>query len=679
MSQTHLPRHQRPTKLDTFLFGVPYYPEHWTAEERRDDPARMAAAGVNVVRMAEFAWDRMEPASGKFDFSLFDDTIARLGQVGIKTILCTPTATPPRWLTVQHPDWMRVDENGRAMEHGTRQHCCTNNEAFRAQSRRITEAMARHYAGNANVIGWQTDNEFHCHFSECFCEACQAGFRDWLRKRYGDIATLNAAWGTAFWALTFDSFDHVPLAYPNKRPAFPNPCHELDYYRYLSDSLCEFQRQQVEILRKARQDWFITHNGIMQHTDYFKFTEDLDFLGVDVYPGFVVKQPADAWWAAVINQRARSASGSYIIPEQQGGPGGQKPYFHANPQPGQMRLWAYQGIAHGADGVLHFRWRSCRFGAEIYWCGILDHDNIPRRRYEEFSQEGAELKQIGPKLLGTVQEVQAAVLFQLEQEEAQRTMVLGLPGLGQQRDVAFRELWKRHLPCGLVDALDSFDGLELIVMPSMPLMDEQLAGKLRHFVQQGGVLVVTARTATRDFNNQVVSVTPPWLLAEICGATVEEFGRIEPGWCGMTLSGKNVAAEAGYEILKPTTAQAVATWNAVQGHAPFAGEGLPAVTVHKFGKGVAIYVGTFLSDENIADVIDLAQRYAQVAPLARCDGAVEVTRRCGQGRRITFALNHYGQAKAVAGLRAGVDLLSGSPVEGDLTLEPYGVAVIEEN
>lgn len=193
-----LPRHQRPTGLKKFLFGCTYYPEHWTDADRAEDPSRMAEAGVNVVRMGEFAWDRMEPEAGKVDFAFFDEQIARLGAAGVSTIMCTPTATPPRWMTAEHGDWMRIDEAGKHMDHGTRQHCCTTNEQFRAESRRITWAMAEHFAGNPHVVGWQTDNELYCHMSICFCPSCAAGFQEFLREKYGTIDRLNAAWGNAF-------------------------------------------------------------------------------------------------------------------------------------------------------------------------------------------------------------------------------------------------------------------------------------------------------------------------------------------------------------------------------------------------------------------------------------------------------------------------------------------------
>lgn len=673
------PRHQRPTRLKKLLFGAPYYPEHWDEPTRQSDPQRMAAAGVNVVRMAEFAWDRIEPRRGELDFALFDQTVAALGAVGIDTILCTPTATPPAWLTAGHEDWMRVDESGRRMDHGSRQHVCTNNERFRAESRRITAAMAEHYAGNPHVVGWQTDNEFYCHISQCHCPSCRDGFRAWLRERYKTIGRLNAAWGTAFWAQTYDDFAQVPLPYPESRPAYPNPSHELDYYRYLSDSITEFQRQQVEILRAADARWWITHNGIFNHIDYWRFSEDLDFLSVDIYPGFGAKEPMDACGTAFGNQRCRSASGGYIIPEQQGGAGGQKPYLHPTPKPGQMRLWAWQGIAHGADGVLHFRWRTCRFGAEEYWNGILDHDNVPRRRYEEFALEGRELAAAGPRILGTVGEVKAGVLIETEQEDAWRTLGNGLPSPGRQQRLGFRELWRRRLPAGLVQSADSFDGLELLVLPSMPLMDAALTAKLRAFVEAGGTLVVTARSATRDRDNQVIAQTPPGLLAELCGVVVEEFGAEEAG-SGLTMlvGDKSIELGAGYEVLSLRGAEPLAVWQASAEYGPSAAHGQPAIAAHRVGRGEAIYVGTYLSGENAQAVFDLVLARTALKGLAEAADGVEVTARHGQGRRLVFVLNHHGVPQKVTSLPRGRDLLSGRPCEGELTLEPFGVAVIEQ-
>ena len=670
-----LPRHQRASRLPRFLFGVPYYPEQWTPADREHDPQRMKEAGVNVVRMAEFAWDLMEPRRGQFDFSLFDATIERMANVGIETVLCTPTAAPPRWLTAPNPKWMRVDADGRAMIHGSRQHVCTNNGEFRAESQRITRAMAEHFQGSPHVIGWQTDNEFHCHFSECYCASCLTGFRGWLRAKYGDIAALNAAWGVAFWAQTYDSWEQIELPI-RERPTHPNPSQELDYFRFLSDGICEFQRGQIEVLREVEPRWWITHNGSFAHLDYWKLSADLDFLGVDVYPGFV-EQPRDYPWASLKLQGCRAASGSFIVPEQQGGAGGQSPYLHQTPAPGQMRLWAYQVIAHGADGILHFRWRTARFGAEMYWNGILDHDNVPRRRTAEFAQEGAELKRIGDTILGTVGEVRAAILMQTDQTEAHAALPLGLPGPDEQAKTVFRQMLMAHLPSGLVDAADSFAGLKLLVVPSFVAMDEDLAARLTQWVERGGVLVATARTATRDRNNHIISQTPPGLLGELFGVRIEEFGALPSPILNLEVGGEGIPAGAGYEILQPRGAQILAKWSAPCDGSPYATTGEAAITLNRFGQGAAIYLGSYFSAQNAAPLLALLREYAPISPLGEADEFVEITCRHSAERRLIFALNHTGQAQNVEALPQGLELLSGQNCDGALQLPPYGVAIVE--
>ena len=666
MTAEAAPRHRRPTNLKTFLFGAPYYPEHWSDAERADDPARMVAAGVNCVRMAEFAWDLLEPEEGRFVFDFFDAQIARLGAGGIKTILCTPTATPPRWLTARHPEVLRIDVDGRRMEHGSRQHACTTHPLFREYSRKITAAMAEHYAAEPHVIGWQTDNELNCHFALCHCDACQDAFRQWCRAKYGDVAALNAAWGTAFWAQTYFDFDQVLL--PTDRPARANPGHVLDHRRFVSDTTRAFQREQVDLLRAANAEWFVTHNGLMRQIDYAAFAADLDFLGVDLYPAFTEDVHAIPFSA----DRARSAAGNVLVPELQAGPGGQVGAIQRTPAPGQMRLWAYQAIAHGADGILHFRWRTCRFGAEEYWCGVLDHDSRPRRRYEEFSREGNELRHFGHEILGTGVDVTAAVCVEQDQDEAHAAMPLDMPSPSDQARLAHRDLWRRKLPVGAVEATDRFDALSLLIVPSFTMMDADLAGRLEAFVRGGGTLLITAWTGTRDRSGRITDLTPPGLLADLAGATVEEYGRLDAGDNAIELpGGAAVAAHKWYELLDPSSAETVGRWQ--RGHYA----GTPAMTCNRVGKGHAFYLGTYLSDANVAAVTDIVIATAGVEPVvANLPEPVEAARRTGNGRSLLLLLNHSDSPQPIDAPPPGHNLTTGEKVAGPLTLEPRGVAVI---
>lgn len=666
------PAHDRPTRLDRFLFGAAYYPEHWADADREADPERMAAAGFNVVRMAEFAWDRMEPSPGEFDFSFFDRETARLGKRGIRTILCTPTAAPPRWLTREYPQVLRVDRDGRTLEHGSRQHACHSSPMFRELSRRITGAMAAHFAAEPHVIGWQTDNEFHCHFSECYCPACVEGFRRWLAERYGDVAALNEAWGAAFWAQTYRKFEEVVL--PTGRPAHENPSQQLDYYRYLHHSVTLFQRDQVEILRRHNAGWLLTHNGVFSHIDYREFARDLDFLSYDNYPLFWVRQAGPASTAARLD-RVRSYAGNFVVPEQQSGPGGQKPYLHETPAPGEMRLWTYQSIAHGADGVLHFRWRTCRYGAEAYWCGILDHDNVPRRRYAEAAREGEELSRVGPELLGTHVRMDAAILWDIGQQEVHQTLPLGLPSPCDAGDAVYRALWRRNKAVGFVHPEDDFTGLRLIVVPHFVTVENGLVDRLHRWVEQGGILVVGARTGTRDAYNHVLPSTPPGPLAEMLGVSVAEWGAVSSYVNQIVLEGgADVPLWSWYEVLEPQGAEVVGTWE--DGHY----RGQPAVTVNRVGRGAAYYVGTYLGEALVHGLLDRIAPEADLHPIF--DGLpdrVEAVMRTDGERSFLFLMNHSPEAVTVSGVPAGTELLTQHVLtaeDEEMVLDGFGVAII---
>ncbi|MCG3150276.1 MAG: Beta-galactosidase BgaA [Verrucomicrobiae bacterium] len=628
--------HRRPATLDRFWFGAAYYPEHWDAATREHDADRMAAAGFNMVRLGEFAWDRLEPLPGQFDFGLFDETIARLGDRGIRTMFCTPTAAPPVGLSRRHPEILRVNENGVTFEHGSRQHACHASPVFREHSRRITQALADHFRDNPHVVAWQTDNEFHCHFSECHCANCQTAFQDFLRQKYsGDIAALNAAWGTAFWALTYRDFAEIRTPKRDK-PTFANPAAQLDYYRYLSAAVTEFQHDQIEILRAANPRWFVTHNGLFGHIDYRgKFTQDLDILGYDCYPMFatdVVWRPANH--AFGVNY-ARAWSGNFIIPEQQSGPGGQAPYFQDHPEPGELRKFTYVSIARGADSLLYFRWRTCRSGAEEYWCGILDHDNVPRRRYAEVKQIGAELRELGPQLRGTHVHVDTAIASaDHEVEDAHSTLPFGLPSPQAVAAKIHEAFWRRNYAVGFIHPTDDLAGVKLYVIPHWATFDPGWVPALEKFVRGGGTLVIGARTATRDMHNNVVAETIPGCLRDLAGVTVAEYSRInlpKQRPRHLVLAGKKMLAEHWCEILEPAAGTTtLAKWSGR--HLT----GTAAVTVRQLGQGRVVYVGTYLTEALVPALVKLSG----LKPLWPVPAGVEVVRRQDARKQLWFFINH---------------------------------------
>ncbi len=652
--------HRQPAPFPEFWFGAAYYPEHWSPAEREADPDWMREARFNIVRLGEFAWDLMEPQPGVFDFSFFDEQIARLAAAGVKTIFCTPTAAVPRWLL--EPEMLRVEADGRVMQHGSRQHMCTTNAKFRSLSRRITRAISDHYKNNPAVVAIQTDNEFHCHFQHCFCESCQLEFQNWLRARYGSIDKLNQAWGTAFWTQTYHDFTGIEL--PRElAPTWHNPGAMLDQSRFYADMVARFQREQIDILRAANPAWIILHNGLMRVVDYRgQFGKDLDVLGYDTYPHFTYDASKRPVHHAFTLARTRAACGNFIVPEHQASFGGQPGYVHSTPEPGEMRCHTYRSIAHGADSLLYFRWRSCRFGAEEYWGGLIDHDNIRRRRYREAAQVGAELKKLSPALCGTEVRCDIGIAGQdLWVDEIHRIYSMGYPSPDAVAKEIFSFHYRRHQAVGLVHPEDDLSCLKLYYLPHWEWVAEKAAANLDSFVRNGGTLVIGARSGIRTCDNQIIGETFPGILTDLAGCTVEEYGKLNGDdphsehfleWNGTTIQ-----AAWHYELLKPAAAEVVARWQSRY----LAGE--PAVTVNRVGAGLVYYVGTYLT----ADIINRLPAVEPIEP--DLPETVEVVERRAPGKRLLFVLNSGEQPVEID--------LPGEVLVGpaERTLVPYGVKV----
>jgi len=184
--------------------GACYYPEHWPEAIWAEDAHRMVAAGLSHVRLGEFAWSRIEPQPGEFDWAWLDRAVTTLAEAGLSIILCTPTATPPKWLIDRMPDMVALDADGHPRRFGSRRHYCFSHVGYRAEATRIAQAVSERYGHNHSVVAWQIDNEYGCHDTTLsFSVAARDEFRIWLADRYGDIGALNRAWGNVFWSMEY--------------------------------------------------------------------------------------------------------------------------------------------------------------------------------------------------------------------------------------------------------------------------------------------------------------------------------------------------------------------------------------------------------------------------------------------------------------------------------------------
>jgi beta-galactosidase len=655
----------------SFLFGVDYYPEQWPESYWEDDARRMREAGVTVARMAEFAWYLMEPREGVYDFSLFDRAIDVLARHGIKTILGTPTATPPKWLTHKYPETLAVYSNGRRVSDQTRRHYCYNSPLYRQFSRRIVEAMAAHFKDNPNVIGWQIDNEFNCHISECYSDSCRRAFRTWAKQRYGELDSLNRRWGTVVWSQWYTDWEQLDLPFPG--PAQHNPGLMLDYKRFLSDSVVSYQHDQVEILRRLRPRDFITHNHFFKNINYYDLARDLDLFAYDNYPSFAEAPQYEVGAGLTL---ARGFNGRFMVMEQQTGSGGQD-YLLTGARPGQQALWAFQTIAHGADGLVHFRWRTARRGAEEYWDGVIDHDNVGRWKHDEFKKEGSQLARIGAEILGSRLVSEIAVLKDYDAEWVYDYQYLTREvNVGSAFVSLFQAASELKHNIDFISPQADFGRYKVLFGPYLVLMDPDLAGRIRRFVEDGGVFVASAHLAAKDRDNGMTDRTPPLWLAELFGAERHEYFVYQPPSRDKNAirfdARATVPVNVMTEILKPTTARVIASWDRDYQ------KDQPAVTENQAGRGKAVYYGSFFNREAARYLLDRYAKEQKLQPLlSGVPAAVEVTRRSKEGTDYYFLLNHASESVSVSPGGGFTDLIEGTPAPAHFTLKAFEYRVLK--
>ena len=388
--------------------GVCYYPEHWPEAQWEEDAARMAALGLTWVRIGEFAWARMEPTPGNYEWSWLDRAIETLGRHGLQVVLGTPTATPPRWMLDRHPDMLAVDAQGRTRGFGSRRHYDFSHAGYRAECAKIVTAMAERYGRNPHVAAWQTDNEYACHDTVLsYSPAALQAFQDWCAQRYQSPEALNRAWGNVFWSMDYADFNEIGL--PNLTVTEANPAHVMAFRRFASDEVVRFNRVQTQIIR-AHSAAPIAHNymGAVTDFDHFDVGADLDIASWDSYPlGFLSDRiPAppehkrrfvrqgDPDFQAFHHDLYRAVGrGRWWIMEQQPGPVNWAPY-NPDPLPGMARLWAWEAFAHGAEAVCYFRWRQAPFAQEQMHAGLLRPDSAPAPAFEEAGIVARELSQM---------------------------------------------------------------------------------------------------------------------------------------------------------------------------------------------------------------------------------------------------------------------------------------------
>jgi beta-galactosidase len=546
--------------------------------------------------------------------------------------------------------------------------------------------MAEHYHNHPSIVGWQIDNELNCETSEFHADADQIAFRQWARNKYHTLDKLNEAWGTVFWSQTYTDWDQVFLSRPTPSNS-PNPHQLLDEKRFVSDNTISFARLQADTIRRYAPNHWITTNGIFGRLDNHALNEGLlNFFSYDSYPQFSsLEDPnnesslRDRKWSLNLSE-TRSISPQFCVMEQQSGPGGWVNRMDMPaPRPGQMRLWTYQSIAHGADMLLYFRWRTATMGTEIYWHGINDYHNRPNRRVREAARIGEELGKVGGLITGKNFRARFAFLEDYDNKWDAEYDVWVTPLRWKSRDSWQKALQERHIPIDVVymregTTLEQLQRYPVLVYSHATILTEERANLLDAYVRSGGTLIMGARTGYKDQRGQCRMIPFPGLAADWCGISVEDFTLCNPSYPAASAQWNDEgAAEISTALfnevlsLESDTAEIMATYTS----AYYSGEA--ALTRNRHGNGWGWYFGSAFTEDVVHGILD------RINVASPADGWVELPKQVEIAIRgdIVFLLNYSHEPVRLNFLEPTLNLLDNRSLVGSVELEPYGVLLIQ--
>jgi beta-galactosidase len=659
------------TRIGGFAFGGDYNPEQWDRAVWDEDVTLMRDAGVNLVTVGVFAWSSLEPEPGRFTFEWLDETMDLLHANGISADLATPTAAPPAWLAYQHPETLPAGDDGHVSGFGNRLHYDPTSSVYRQHAAGITRALAERYSRHPALAMWHVSNEYG---PIAYTASSAGAFRDWLRRRYGDLDTLNDAWYTRFWSQRYTSWDQVgPPEIPR---SWTNPARRLDFTRFSSDALLECFIAERDILRAYRDDIPILTNFMRfyQRADYWRWAPEEDAVALDIYPD--PGQPDSHVGAALNFDLMRSLRGEpWLLMEQAASAVSQWTVNNVK-LPGRMRLGSYQAIAHGADSVLFFQWRASRGGHERFHSAMLPHSGTDARTWKEVAALGNELPRIAA-VAGSGQRAQIALFFDwdawwgLTESHGLPRDDFDYPGLVTEH---YRPLHQAHHAVDLVGAASDLSPYRLVVIPNAYLVSDRFTRALEEFVTGGGTVVCSFFSGVVDQNNQVRQPAYPGHFRALIGAYIDEYWPARPGeeFRVAFADGGSCAASWWQESIHPEAARVTAAF--ADGELA----GRPAILVNELGAGRVVYIGTRLDERGLTSALLGAAAAAGVSPvLGDAPAFVEATRRADASAEYLFLLNHSGTESAVLAVPpGGTDLITGASAAGSLTLAPLAVAVL---
>lgn len=671
-------------------YGVSWYPEQKTREEFEHDLKLLVESGINVVRMTDFAWSSLEPQEGRFNFDWLDKAVDRLGKEGIQSVICTPTASNPAWLSEKHPEIHYVDNRGVVRPFGARRNYCYNNFVYREYSRKIAGEIARRYGHNPYILGFQIDNELAQEGTgRCHCNVCRNKFHNWLEAKYGTINELNKKLGMVFWGHEYNNFKQINLPLRMIEPGtqeeivsyFDNPSLRLDFERFCSESNIEYQNVQLEEMRKYTSK-VITTNSTGTGTNsinYYESYKALDKYACDAYPNLregVISSAEYAFSRAIKEGDQRfwvlefSAGGGHALWGKEG---------RLQPFPGALKQAALHAFASGAELLAHFQFRTYPYGAEQLNYAVVDMDGVPGRRYYELKQAAEELGKLEEALKESYIQNQVAICFDYDAMWALKIKPIhrDFDYVGFVREI-YDSLKKQGIGADIIPFDADFAEYKLLILTSPFVMKDEIKSKLKEYVNQGGNIIGTFLTAVKTPYNTGVTQSLPGGLTDLFGIRVKEVepvfessqGKIDLNCSDQLFRGVN---RYWVDVLESLGADIIGTF------ADTFRQGEGVVSRNTFGKGAAWYLGTGLEGallDKLLQMIAIEAKVERCLISHQCDGDIEIIHRRYRDRDMFCIFNFKPEAVKIELDKAYTDLLTDKTVKHSMDLPARGYAFL---
>jgi beta-galactosidase len=597
--------------------GVYYYPEAWNPAQWDRDFRKMAEMGFEFTHLAEFAWAQIEPSEGVYDFKWLDKAVELAAKHNLKVIMCTPSATPPVWLTKKYPEVLVVKSDGQQAQHGTREHYSWSSPKYQELTQKVVEAMAKHYANDKRIWGWQIDNEPSHYGTLDYNPAVQTSFRAWLKRKYQTIDALNQAWGTAFWSGIYTDFEQVEL--PNEGrliSGIASPTSLIDMKRFNADECAKFISLQNKAIKDhVSKSQFVTSNFMHAHTDVDPWrSKDLDFICYTVYPvagnteglgdqGFRLGDP---WRISFSNDFFRPLKGVTGVMELQPG---QVNWGNYNPQPypGVVRAWLWNAFAGGLDFICSYRFRQPIYGGEQFHYGMVGTDGVTELnggvQYRQFMKEIRDLRKLYSPNAPMPKDYagrKTAILYNAD--NVWETTIQPQTSQWNERNHItkyYTAVKSLTAPVDVVGEDRDLSSYPVVVIPAYQMVDRELIGKWKKYAENGGHLIISCRTGLKDRNGHFFEA--PWAdaITSLIGAKITMNDMLGSNMkAKVSFDGSTYTWNNWGDMLEP--AQGTETW-ATYADQFYAGQA--SVTHRKLGKGSVTYIGTDTDDAKLEKAV----------------------------------------------------------------------------